>query len=778
MMCLLMSQPGDQGVDDLLARLDGLPLAIAQAGAYLNQTGTSIKTYLGDFDKQSNAVTEILHKSGKLLNDYANRSVWTTWNISYDAILTKNKQVANLLALWSFLHPNDLWHGLLETACARKVSIAKALSDVLGDIATSAISFKEAMSILRSYSMVESETEESGYSIHTVVHKWILLRYGLESHFDIGWLALRLVGCAVSAIYEPKCKISRQRLLPHAVMCSNVATRLEENSTPNQDQRDEISVTDKEDRYGAIDNLGILYSSSRRWQEAALMHDLALTWAPEEISRLETFNNLGCLYRAQGKYDEAEKQFRRALEGYKKEFSTQQAPKLDTSTPNMSTLDMGTLLDMVSNVGSICYLQCKFDEAEEMLLEALNGYEELFGPKHQSTLQALSHLGRLYTDKDLHDKGEEMLNRAMEGLKERPGPKDELTFLVAYNLSISYWKQDKFDKSVMMATQAFEGFQEVLGPSDTNTLDAAHSLATLLLTLGKLDEAAEIYNRALKSYETTLGLDHPSTLICVGNLGRLAHDRGMLDEAEKMYSRSLKGFEATMQANNIKILETLNNIGLLLLETGKPDEAEKMHKQVLDGCTETIGSQNIMTWRILCDLGNTYRKQCNLEGAASICAQALGGAEKAAGPKHTSTLKIANSLGLVYSDQNKVQEAEKMYHRALTGYEEILGIEGVKSYMPALKTMRNLGDLYSKIKSHDQSGMMYKRALAGYTIHQGPSSDICLDISRRLDALESVQQQKTQLEVSASFPGSVDKQEDIRKKEDKGLCKMIRRFRK
>ena len=41
------------------------------------------------------------------LQDYPDRSVWTTWTISYHAIRKKNEATANLLLLWAFLDNKD-----------------------------------------------------------------------------------------------------------------------------------------------------------------------------------------------------------------------------------------------------------------------------------------------------------------------------------------------------------------------------------------------------------------------------------------------------------------------------------------------------------------------------------------------------------------------------------------------------------------------------------------------------------------------------------------------
>ena len=107
--------------------------------------------------------------------------------------------------------------------------------------------------------------------------------------------------------------------------------------------------------------------------------------------------------------------------------------------------------------------------------------------------------------------------------------------------------------------------------------------------------------------------------------------------------------------------------------------------------------------------------------ASNSHAIALQSKEEALGAKHTSTLDTVNNLGNLYSVQGKLDEAEKMYMRALQGYEEALGVELVKTCIPALKTMTNLGDLYSETRP-DESQAMYAKALAGYTIVRGVSS--------------------------------------------------------
>jgi tetratricopeptide (TPR) repeat protein len=41
-------------------------------------------------------------------------------------------------------------------------------------------------------------------------------------------------------------------------------------------------------------------------------------WGPEHTSTLDTVNNLGIIYKDQGKFKEAEEMYNRALKGYEK----------------------------------------------------------------------------------------------------------------------------------------------------------------------------------------------------------------------------------------------------------------------------------------------------------------------------------------------------------------------------------------------------------------------------------------------------------------------------
>jgi tetratricopeptide (TPR) repeat protein len=98
----------------------------------------------------------------------------------------------------------------------------------------------------------------------------------------------------------------------------------------------------------------------------------------DHTSTLDTVNNLGALYREQGKLDEAEKMYQRALEGREK--------ALALGAEHTSTLST------VNNLGLLYADQGKLGEAEKMYQRALEAREKALGAEHTSTLTTVNNL--------------------------------------------------------------------------------------------------------------------------------------------------------------------------------------------------------------------------------------------------------------------------------------------------------------------------------------------------------------------------------------------------
>ena len=274
---------------------------------------------------------------------------------------------------------------------------------------------------------------------------------------------------------------------------------------------------------------------------------------------------------------------------------------------------------------------CRYNEAEEMYLRALQGYEKAFGADHQSALDIVCNLGALYKD------------------------------------------QGKLKEAKEMDQRALKGYEKVFGADHPSTLDTVNNLGVLYQDQGELKEAKEMYKRALQGCEKVFGADHPSTLEIVGNLGLLYKKQGKLKEAEEMFQRALQGCEKALSADHPLALNTVNNLGALYKDQGKLKEAEEMYQQALQGRKKALGADHPSTLNTVHYLGILYEDQGKLKEAKEMYQRALKGYEKAFGADHPSTLNTVNNLGVLYQKQGKLKEAKEMCQRALEGYQKVFG---------------------------------------------------------------------------------------------------------
>ena len=89
---------------EIVAQLDGLPLALDQAGAYIEETGCGLSVYL---DLYRSHAPELLRRRGVLTSDHPD-PVATAWALSFANIEKTSPAAAELLRFCTFLHPDGI----------------------------------------------------------------------------------------------------------------------------------------------------------------------------------------------------------------------------------------------------------------------------------------------------------------------------------------------------------------------------------------------------------------------------------------------------------------------------------------------------------------------------------------------------------------------------------------------------------------------------------------------------------------------------------------------
>src|SRR6266571_2645464 len=167
-------------------QLGGLPLALDQAGAYVEETGCRLQDYQRIYRQRRR---ELLKQRGGLVRSHP-EPVATTWSLSFRRVQEKQPAAAELLRLCAFLAPEDIAEEMITQG-------APHLGPLLEPVARDLYEFNQAIEVLRAYSLVQRDPSTGALSIHRLVQA--VLRDALPAEEAQLW-AERTV-CAVNAAF-------------------------------------------------------------------------------------------------------------------------------------------------------------------------------------------------------------------------------------------------------------------------------------------------------------------------------------------------------------------------------------------------------------------------------------------------------------------------------------------------------------------------------------------------------------------------------------------------
>ncbi|CAI6337850.1 unnamed protein product [Periconia digitata] len=485
--------------NDLLALLDGLPLALAQAAAYMAHHGISCETYIRLYGEQWEALGR------QSLRNYERGSISTTWMISFAAVKRKSKVAANLLLLWAHLDNGNFWHGLLKPRDHKNnySEIAtRVTSSWVGDITTNESEFINAMGILRTYSLIEDTEDQTGWVMHSVVHQWALHIQDDEQRTALLWIAIVSVGFALpSVVKNDDFWLIRPRLSAHVERCSRVIdmhlTTILENQHPHWQNQDEYPLL------WSVWRFGYYYNDINAYGKAKELLNQAVQMSEKEFGPNHTLlgfaaSRLGFAHYQNNEVDEAEMRYNQAIHILGQSWRTR-----------------GDQIHLMGDLGELYSHTNRFEEAENILQEALLRSEKAFGSQDPTTLRILFYLGILYAEIWKMDDAVEMLNKALSGRIRVYGPENVFTLVVLNRLGDVYRRIGHLDKAEELLQQAIQGFEKSLGPEqffgNLSALNNIWNIGFLREAQRRWSEARDCYQKAHYGHSMIIGEDHPGT---------------------------------------------------------------------------------------------------------------------------------------------------------------------------------------------------------------------------------------------------------------------------
>ncbi|PSN58931.1 hypothetical protein BS50DRAFT_316695, partial [Corynespora cassiicola Philippines] len=260
---ILENSAGKTIEDMILQRLSGLPLALTQAGSYMQQTNLSALAYAEHYDE---IWERLMQKQGRFpLEEYGDRNVLTTWTISYEQVRKQSEEAARLLKLWGFLDNGEVWYELVAAGC--KLSDGMYVPAWLLTIAKDKLEYDDAVGLLSRYSLADAREGSNSHSMHSVLHRWCgQLAEGGE-RYELGRIAAGIVASNVPNESEAEFWKKRKRMLAHA---TNVSRWI-------------VGADSSEDKAGTGNiqswmyySLGYLFAGEDQLKEAEAMYNRAL----------------------------------------------------------------------------------------------------------------------------------------------------------------------------------------------------------------------------------------------------------------------------------------------------------------------------------------------------------------------------------------------------------------------------------------------------------------------------------------------------------------------
>jgi len=427
---------------------------------------------------------------------------------------------------------------------------------------------------------------------------------------------------------------------------------------------------------------------------AASKIDARLKDAPDVAAAVH--RTLGGAYQSLAQFDEAEKQYRAALEISTRELGEEHADTLEAKN------------GVATALGSLN----KYDEAEALFRSCLDAARRVLGPENPHTLTYLSNLGSLLRDKGQSEEAEALLTEALEISNRVLGPESAET-LVTRKVLVGLWQdQGQYARAEPALREILEIQRRVEGPRTPNTLGTLQNLAMTLKAMGQLDAAAPLYEESIAASREVLGEEHSETLRVMNSLGRLKAAQGKLAEAEELYRRTLDAQTRTLTDKHLDTLYTTNNLSLLLSEQGRLAEAEPLARKALEYGSAVLGEdhQDTLVW--MNNLANLLSRQGKAEEAEALYRRTLDGRQRKLGPEHPQTLTSISNLANQLSDRGETGQAIAMHRQVLAVRRRILG----PAHSDTLLTINNL------VKALVQSGEFEEAAQRGLE---------CLDTSRQ-----------------------------------------------
>ena len=512
-------------VKELAAKLDGLPVALEQAAAFINHRQISFEAYLDKFKVMEGKLLGFNAEESGLGKDF--KPVLTVWALTEEQLGPVARAVNTLAAFLApeaipvslFVNQNE---GVLLTAGVLDADYKPDQHKNCSEAEKTDI-VEDAIAQLDGFSMITRDPSESCFSIHRLVQEVTRLRLS-QGHIDI------FTQLILQMIHKD---------------CPDYQTAIKTNYAWHKTMDSHIS--------------GLIAYSQQLWPQVT---DIP---APIATNLATQINNMATLYKETNRLAEAEPLMQRVV----------------AILENPGGEPLPNYAGALNNLAGLLKATNQLEEAEPLMRRALAIDEDAFGDDHPNVATALNNLAQLLMATNRLKEAEPLMQRVVTIFEKAYGENHPNVATALNNLAQLLKATNRIEEAEPLMRRALAIDEDSFDADHPDVARDLNNLAQLLQDTNRTEEAEPLMRRALAIDEASFGADHPDVARDLNNLAALLQATNRLEKAEPLMQRVVTIFEKAYGENHPNVATALNNLAQLLKATNRIEEAEPLMQRHL-----------------------------------------------------------------------------------------------------------------------------------------------------------------------------------------------------
>ena len=334
-----------------------------------------------------------------------------------------------------------------------------------------------------------------------------------------------------------------------------------------------------------IEKLAELYQLDGLYAKAELMYKRGFdlrqkSGKPADVA--QGLHSLALIYRIEGKLDDAEAIYLRAVATAEEQHGTESR----------------NVADRLACLAFLYREKREFARAEELLTRALSIYEKTLGAEGTQHGMCCLELALLCCRQDKMTEAKSYAERSLMATAGQSGEKSDAVALT--ELIQMYYSQNRFEDAEILVRDALASDLESLWPTNPLVADIYQRRAEFFRAQSRFVEAEKLFKKALDLREKALGLRHPELACTAMNLASMYLAQGRYADAEPMLKFALKIRVAVFGVEHPGVAACVESYASLLKKTKRQNIANKLE-------TRAREIRSKLVW--LADRANSMAKQ-------------------------------------------------------------------------------------------------------------------------------------------------------------------------